>query len=122
MLIPSSMRYIQKNIHVNIYVAVNLMIGGPDISGTGWMRVKWEHRITDIYILHLQWFWWCMQKGGNVNMIDKLCVEIYWNYQPFPTNIVMLCYTWTCEDICLHLIIFQIFVSTLFVKSNANSV
>ena len=29
MLIPSSMRYIQKNIHVNIYVAVNLMIGGP---------------------------------------------------------------------------------------------
>jgi hypothetical protein len=25
---------------------------------------------------------------------------------------VMLCYTWTCEDICLHLIIFQIFVST----------
>jgi hypothetical protein len=21
--------------HVNIYVAVNLMIGGPDISGTG---------------------------------------------------------------------------------------
>jgi hypothetical protein len=35
MLIPSSMRYIQKNIHVNIYVAVNLMIGGPDISGTG---------------------------------------------------------------------------------------
>jgi hypothetical protein len=23
------------NIHVNIYVAVNLMIGGPDISGTG---------------------------------------------------------------------------------------
>ena len=33
MLIPSSMRYIQKNIHVNIYVAVNLMIGGPDISG-----------------------------------------------------------------------------------------
>ena len=35
MLIPSSMRYIQKNIHVNIYVAVNLMIGGPDILGTG---------------------------------------------------------------------------------------
>ena len=34
MLIPFSMRYIQKNIHVNIYVAVNL-IGGPDISGTG---------------------------------------------------------------------------------------
>ena len=29
------MRYIQKNIHVNIYAAVNLMIGGPDISGTG---------------------------------------------------------------------------------------
>jgi hypothetical protein len=26
-------------------------------------------------------------KGGNVNMTDKLCVEIYWNYQPFPTNI-----------------------------------
>jgi hypothetical protein len=22
-------------------------------------------------------------KGGNVNMTDKLCVEIYWNYQPF---------------------------------------
>jgi hypothetical protein len=40
MLIPSSMRYIQKNIHVNIYVAVNLMIGGSDISGTGWMRVN----------------------------------------------------------------------------------
>ena len=40
MLIPSSMRYIQKNIHVNIYVAVNLMIGGPDISSTGWMRVN----------------------------------------------------------------------------------
>ena len=35
---PSSMRYIQKNIHINIYV--NLMIGGPDISGTGWMRVN----------------------------------------------------------------------------------
>ena len=34
MLIPSSMRYIQANIHVNIYVAVNLMIGSPDISGT----------------------------------------------------------------------------------------
>ena len=29
------MRYIQKNIYVNIYVAVNLMIGGPDIAGTG---------------------------------------------------------------------------------------
>jgi hypothetical protein len=26
-------------------------------------------------------------KGGNVNMTDQLCVEIYWNYQPFPTNI-----------------------------------
>ena len=26
-------------------------------------------------------------KGGNVNMTDKLCVEIYWNYQPFPINI-----------------------------------
>ena len=26
-------------------------------------------------------------KGGNVNMTDKLCVEIYRNYQPFPTNI-----------------------------------
>jgi hypothetical protein len=26
-------------------------------------------------------------KGGSVNMTDKLCVEIYWNYQPFPTNI-----------------------------------
>jgi hypothetical protein len=39
MLIPSSMRYIQKNIHVNIYVAVNLIIGGPDISGTGWAYV-----------------------------------------------------------------------------------
>jgi hypothetical protein len=36
MLIPSSMRYIQTNIHVNIYVAVNFMIGGPDISGTGY--------------------------------------------------------------------------------------
>ena len=35
MLIPSSMRYIQKNIHVNINVALNLMIGGPHISGTG---------------------------------------------------------------------------------------
>ena len=35
MLIPSSMRYIQKNIHVNIYVAVNLMNDGPDVSGTG---------------------------------------------------------------------------------------
>jgi hypothetical protein len=30
----------KKNIHVNIYVAVNLMIDGPDISGTGWMRVN----------------------------------------------------------------------------------
>jgi hypothetical protein len=40
MLIPSSMRYIPKNIHVNIYVAVNLMIGGPDISGTGWIFVS----------------------------------------------------------------------------------
>ena len=29
------MRYIQKNIHVNIYVAINLMVDGPDISGTG---------------------------------------------------------------------------------------
>jgi hypothetical protein len=28
-----------KNL-VNIYVAVNLMIGGPDISGTGWMGVN----------------------------------------------------------------------------------
>jgi hypothetical protein len=27
--------FIQQNIHVNIYVAVNLMIGGPDISGIG---------------------------------------------------------------------------------------
>ena len=40
MLIPSSMRHIQKNIHVNIYAGVNLMIDGPDISGTGWMRVN----------------------------------------------------------------------------------
>ena len=34
MLISSSMRYTKK-IYVNIYVAVNLMIDGPDISGTG---------------------------------------------------------------------------------------
>ena len=34
------MRYIQKNIHVYIYVTINLMIGGPDISGTGRMRVN----------------------------------------------------------------------------------
>ena len=39
MLIPSSMRY-TKNIYVNIYVGVNLMIDGPDISGTGWRRVN----------------------------------------------------------------------------------
>jgi hypothetical protein len=58
MLIPSSMRYIQNNIHVNIYVAVNLMIGGPDISGTGWMRVndlytinKGKKKILCIYLL-----------------------------------------------------------------------
>jgi hypothetical protein len=34
-LISCDYKSLQNNIHVNIYVAVNLMIDGPDISGTG---------------------------------------------------------------------------------------